>query len=255
LVLAALLLGLFSSEAERSQAAPVLVQATHETTPVPDATDAADDMAIYIHPTNPALSTVIGTDKLAGGGLGVYDMSGNQLYFYFDGNYNNVDLRYNFPLGGTPITLLGVTNRTDPISVEFYRINPSDRSLTNIGEIPLTSFPMSRPRGFTMYHSPVSGKYYAFVTDFNTNVVFQFELNGSSGSIVATMVRSFDNGNTSEGMVADDHLARLYVSEEDVGIWRYGAEPGDGSTRVMMDSIVATGGHLVNNVKNTAIYY
>ncbi len=69
------------------------------------------------------------------------------------------------------------------------------------------------------------------------------------------MVRSFDNGNTSEGMVVDDHLARLYVSEEDVGIWRYGAEPGDGSSRVLMDSIVATGGHLVNNVKNTAIYY
>ena len=68
--LTALLLALFASQPDHSLAAPVSVLATAETTPVPDATDAADDMAIWIHPTNPALSTVIGTDKLAGGGSG-----------------------------------------------------------------------------------------------------------------------------------------------------------------------------------------
>jgi 3-phytase len=76
LSLAALLLALFSLQSDRSLAAPVSVLATVETTPVPDATDAADDMAIWIHPTNPALSTVLGTDKLASGGLGVYDLAG-----------------------------------------------------------------------------------------------------------------------------------------------------------------------------------
>ncbi|MBT2522429.1 phytase, partial [Arthrobacter sp. ISL-28] len=112
-----------------------------------------------------------------------------------------------------------------------------------------------RPRGFGMYHSPVSGKYYAFVHDFNTNVITQFELDGSNGSVRGTAVRSFDNGDSSEGISADDELQRVYVSEEEVGVWRYGAEPGDGSTRTLVDRTVATGGRIVENVKNSAIYY
>ena len=68
-------------------------------------------------------------------------------------------------------------------------------------------------------------------------------------------MRSFDNGDSSEGISADDELQRVYVSEEEVGLWRYGAEPGDGSTRSLVDRTVATGGRIVENVKNTAIYY
>ena len=68
-------------------------------------------------------------------------------------------------------------------------------------------------------------------------------------------MRSFDNGDSSEGISADDELQRVYVSEEKVGVWRYGAEPGDGSTRTLVDRTVATGGRIVENVKNSAIYY
>src|SRR3989337_2683988 len=77
------LLAIFSIRPDHSLAAPASVMPTVETTPVPDAGDAADDVAIWIHPTDPSLSTVIGTDKLASGGLGVYNLAGNQLYFYF----------------------------------------------------------------------------------------------------------------------------------------------------------------------------
>ena len=256
LALAAVLLALLSLQPDRSaEAAFVSVLPTEETAPVPDAGDAADDPAIWIHPTNPSLSTVIATDKLPGGGLGVYDLAGNQLFFYFAGNYNNVDLRYNFPLGAQRVALVGVSNRTDPISLDFYKVNVADRSLTLAGKIALTGLPITRPRGFAMYHSPVSGKYYAFTTDFSTNVVFQFELNGSSGSVTGTLVRQFDNGDTSEGMVVDDLLQRLYVAEELVGLWRYGAEPADGFTRTMVDTVTTTGGHLVSHIKNPALYY
>ena len=39
------------------------VTATVETEPVPHSGDSADDPAIWIHPTDPAQSTIIGTDK------------------------------------------------------------------------------------------------------------------------------------------------------------------------------------------------
>ena len=234
------------------RAADVTAPAAAETAPTPSTGDAADDAAIWIHPTDPSLSTVIGTDKLSTGGLGVYDLAGNQLHFYLHGSLNNVDVRYNFPLGTENVALVGVTDRNDTSTgARFYKVNVADRSLTLVGRIDTAG----RPRGFGMYHSPSSGKYYAFLTDFSINVVSQFELNGSTGTVTGTLVRSFDNGNTSEGIVADDELQRLYVAEEDVGLWRYGAEPGDGSTRTSVDSTIALGGHIQANIKNPAIYY
>ena len=47
--------------------------------------DAADDAAIWIHPTDPSQSTIIGTDKSDDGhGLVVYDLSGRELFYYPD---------------------------------------------------------------------------------------------------------------------------------------------------------------------------
>jgi len=88
------LLGIFSSQPDHSLAAPVSVLATAETDPMPNAGDAADDPAIWIHPTDPSLSTVIGTDKSnPGGGLTVYDLSGRQLFFHQVGQMNTDDVR------------------------------------------------------------------------------------------------------------------------------------------------------------------
>ena len=52
--------------------------------------------------------------------------------------------------------------------------------------------------------------------------------------------------------MADDALGRLYVAEEDRGIWRYGAEPGAGSRRTLVDRTGA-GGHLGADVEGLAI--
>ena len=59
-------------------------QPTLGTTPVPSSGDAADDMVVWVHPTTPSLSLVIGTDKNAG--IAVYDMTGAQLQFLSDGD-------------------------------------------------------------------------------------------------------------------------------------------------------------------------
>jgi myo-inositol-hexaphosphate 3-phosphohydrolase len=237
-----------------SQEAATKVAPTVETDQIPNPGDAADDIAIWVHPADRSLSTVIGTDKTEpGGGIAVYSVTGQQLYFYPDGSMNNVDLRYNFPLGGQPVALVGATNRSTD-TLDFYKVEESDRSLIKVGSLS-TSPAVSRGRGFAMYRSPDSGKYYAFVTDFRTNVVEQYELSGETGSVTGTLVRSFDNGNSSEGMVADDELKYLYVAEEEVGVWRYGAEPGAVAGRILIDSLVAAGGHLTDNVKGLAIYY
>ena len=233
--------------AARAQTA--LVPATVETDPTPSGGDSADDAAIWIHPTDPGQSVVIGTDK--DGGIAVYDLAGSELSYRPDGEINNVDLRYGFALGGELVDLVAASNdTTDTLAV--YVVDPATRSLESVaagGGIPTPI----RPYGSCMYRSPVTGRFYAFVNS-RGGVVEQWELLDAGGGLVSgSLVREFDVGSQTEGCVADDETARLYVGEEAVALWRYGAEPGDGETRVQVDT-TEVGGHLVADVEGLALY-
>ncbi|HEX5689398.1 MAG TPA: phytase, partial [Roseiflexaceae bacterium] len=165
------------------------VSATLETTPVPHTGDAADDPAIWIHPSNPAQSTIIGTDKQ--GGVAVYDLAGNQIQFRADGEINNVDLRYNFPLGGQPVALVAASNDTNN-SIAIYRVDTATRRLENVAA--RTIIAGLSPYGSCMYRSSISGTYYVFV-DAKDGRVEQWELFAVAGGLVdAKRVRSFDVG-------------------------------------------------------------
>jgi myo-inositol-hexaphosphate 3-phosphohydrolase len=233
-------------------AANAVVLATVETDPVHNVGDCADDEAIWIHPTDPSLSVVIGTDKCTSGGLNVYDLSGHELHFYQDARENNVDVRYNFPLGSELVSIVGATNRLVQV-IDFYRVNVSDRSLVKIGSVP-TSSAIKTPRGLALYHSPISGTFYAYVTD--SGHTDQYELSGSTGVVTGRLVRQLTHHNPTEGLVADDELARVYVAEEDIGgIFRYGAEPGDGTTGDWILKTTENGGPIQQDVKGLTMHY
>lgn len=223
------------------------VVATAETDPVPSSGDAADDPAIWIHPTDPSLSLVIGTDKDSG--LGVYDLSGNELQFLADGQLNNVDLRYGFPVGDQLVDLVTAGDRASD-TVAVYRIDPQNRALESVD-----SFPVGIGiYGSCMYRSPLDGQHYVFVTSKGGEVEQWQVSDDGAGGIEANLVRAFDVGSQSEGCVADDETRYLYIAEEAEGIWKYGAEPGAGSSRSLVDS-TGPGGHLEADVEGLAIYY
>ena len=250
-LLAGLLMGLAAPVAS---AAVVQVTATVETAPMHGTGDAADDPAIWLHPTDPSMSTIIGTDKSRDGrGLVVYDLSGRELFYYPDGRMNNVDVRYNFPLGSSRVGLVGASNRER--SLDFYKVNESDRSLTKVGSFTPTAN-IGTPRGFSFYHSPDTGRYFAYVTDIGK--VEQWELDGSTGSVTGRLVRSWTVSGPAhtEGLVADDEMKRLYIAQEDIGgIWRFGAEPGDSTAGTKVVSTVENGGDIVQDIKGISIYY
>ena len=86
--------------------------------------------------------------------------------------------------------------------------------------------------GFCLYHSKVSGKFYAFVTPEDEGFIQQFELlPRTSGLIDAKVVRKLPISSTAEGCVADDDKGKLYVGQEEVAIWKYEAEPSSASAR------------------------
>ncbi|MCO4253600.1 phytase [Pseudarthrobacter raffinosi] len=251
LTVAGLLVGLAAPVAS---AAVAQVSATVETAPIHGSGDAADDPAIWIHPTDPSKSTIIGTDKSTDGhGLVVYDLSGRELFYYPDGRMNNVDVRYNFPLGSSRVGLVGASNRVR--SLDFYKVNESDGSLTKVGSFAPTAN-IGTPRGFSFYHSQETGKYFAYVTDIGK--VEQWELDGSTGSVTGRLVRSWTVSGPAhtEGLVADDEMKRLYIAQEDIGgIWRYGAEPGDSTAGTIVVSTTENGGDIVQDIKGISIYY
>lgn len=226
------------------------VPATVETAPVPNSGDAADDPAIWVHPTDPALSTIIGTDKL--GGLAVYDLNGQQLQYISGRKINNVDLRYRFPLSGSPISLVAASSPSDD-SIALFRVNPTTRLLENVAARPLPSA-LPVEAGVCMYHSPTSGKFYVILNDLTKGDVEQWELfDNGAGAVDAKLVRTLTVGYQTEGCVADDEWGALYIASEDVGIWKYGAEPDAGTNRLLIDAVGA--GRLTADVEGLTIYY
>lgn len=230
------------------------VAAMGETDPVPRGGD-ADDPAIWLHPDDPAKSTIIGTDKL--GGLAVYDLEGNQIQYLADGDLNNVDLRDGFPLGGESVTLVTAADSTTH-RLAIYRVDASTRELVDVGareiEVGIAAY------GSCMYTSPATRRFYVFVNSEEEGgepggQVEQWELfDDGSGKVDARRVRRFAVGSQTEGCVADDELGDLYIGEEATGIWKYPAEPVTGTKRVRVDS-TGPGGHLEAEVEGLAIAY
>jgi len=226
--------------------------ASGETDPVPPGGD-ADDPAIWVHPDDPADSTIIGTDKL--GGVAVYDLEGSEIQYLADGDLNNVDLRDGFRLGGESVTIVTAADSTTQ-RLAIYRVDPATRELVDVAarEIMLGV----AAYGSCMYESPQAGRFYVFVNSEKEGgdpggQVEQWELiEAGDGKVDARRVRSFAVGSQTEGCVADDEEGDLYIGEEADGIWRYRAGPDAGDSRERVDSTGA-GGHLEAEVEGLAI--
>jgi len=236
--------------APRTIAAPAahVVAATTETAPVADFGDAADDPAIWVHPENPSLSLVIGTNKKRG--IEVYDLEGKRLQVLEDGRINNVDLREGFKLNGREVAIVAGSNRTHK-NLGLYRVDPRARRLVNVNE-GVIEIGLGDPYGLCMYRSAKSGNTYVFVND--TDGRFrQFKLAAVGDKVTAEVVREFALESQTEGCVADDLNGALYVGEEDVALWRYSAEPDGGTARTSIDT-TGEKGHLTADVEGMGLY-
>jgi 3-phytase len=222
------------------------VQATVETAPMSHTGDAADDASIWVHPSAREQSLVIGADKQ--GALVVYDLTGAELQRIEGIRPNNVDLRYGFDLGGTATDLVCASDRQTLKGIVVYKVNPGTRQLEPAG----SATAGINVYGLCMYRS-AAGDYYCFVNS-SAGEVEQWKLaDGGSGQVNLAKVRSFVVGTTTEGCLADDETGDFYIAEEDVGIWKYGADPGDGTDRVSLDSI-GTNRDLASDLEGLALY-
>lgn len=217
---------------------------------IPTWGDSADDPAIWVNPDDATRSLVIGTGKKSG--LYVFDLDGRTLQVLEDGRMNNADVRDGFPLGDATVPIVAASNRSNG-SIALYRIDAGTQKLVAVADgILATGF--ADPYGLCLYQSPKTKNFYVFVNEADSGLVRQWHLaDNGAGRVMANAVRDISVGSRAEGCVADDRQAILYVAEEDVGLWKYSAEPDGGDARTAIDS-TGESGRLTDDVEGIALY-
>jgi len=206
-----------------------------------------DDMCIWIHPSDKTLSTVIAADKAAGS-LVVYDLSGKVLQRTPMRGAANIDLRYDFPLAGGKVDIVTLNIRRGGFRIAALKVDPKTRKLASVDNGQIKT---SDNYGGTMYRSPKTGKFY-FITTSKPGVVEQFELSDDGkGKVQGVKVRTWNSG-YSEGAVGDDIAGKIYIGQENKGVWEIGGEPDDPTPGEL---ILKIGDHgLKADIEGLAIY-
>lgn len=196
----------------------VAVQARGETEPVGTSdADAADDPAIWRNPADPAASLIVGTDKKAG--LYVYGLDGRRRDFLDAGRVNNVDLRDGVTIDGTPGILVVASDRNDlaRARLALFRLDPATAKLSALGTLEGGA---GEAYGVCLGRDDAGLSAFIVLKDGTINQV----LIDAAGALPrGRIVRTLKLGTQSEGCAVDDRTHRLYVAEEDIGLWRFDA--------------------------------
>lgn len=193
--------------------------------------DAADDPAIWYNRSTPDQSIIFGSNKK--GGLVASDLSGKTINYYEIGKVNNVDVLYDYKYQDSMVSILGCSNRTTQ-AVNLFVIEASG----NLVQLNHESFTMDTSRiddiyGFCFGRDKSNGKDYVFVNGKN-GLLIQYEILNEKNTVSLKKVRQVQFDSQTEGMVVDENSGRLFVGEEDAGVWMLDVAP-DSDTQTFLD--------------------
>src|SRR5687767_11164808 len=201
-----------------------------------------DDPAIWIHPTDPSRSLILGTMKVAApaGAIVVFGMDGQirQVISGID-RPNNIDVEYGFRLAGRTIDIAVATERLKR-QLRVFRIDPADGRLSDLGSIPILQDQPGEsgaPMGVALYRRDRDDAIFAIVAPKEgprDGYLWQYRLvDAGGGRIGATFVRRFGRfsattereENEIEAVAVDDELGYVYYADEADGIHKFHADP------------------------------
>ena len=199
------------------------VEATLETEPVVSVDDAADDICIWENPNDAMKSIVVATDKKYG--FITYDLRGKKLYQYAVGRPNNLALFTPNNILNNDLPLICASNRTAE-TITFAFLKP-DGSLTEIQDIEV---PLKEVYGITTY---LAEQPYIIVST-KKGKVWQYQIGLQGKKVRMALVRKLKFGKTVEGLVVDPNNQKLYVAEEERGLWQLNALPWKAKEKTMI---------------------
>jgi 3-phytase len=228
-------LALLAGACATDTVASITVPALRETAPMTGVGDRADDPAVWTHPTDVARSLILGTNKDEG--LHVYNLEGEELQKLPVGMVNNVDVRDN----------IAAASNDQTNGVSWFRIDPATRMVTHVGDAKV-----QRVEPYGICVGKVDGKLHTVVTYKDGAAELWAVKDGGTGLPEMTLARTVQFGGQLEGCVFDDEAGRLFVGQEEYGLWA--VDLNDAASRpVEIDSIAKANG-LVADVEGMSIY-
>ncbi len=228
----------------RAPAYPVaVVMPRVQTASVAQWGDAADDPAIWVHPTDAARSRVLGTNKKQG--LMVYDLAGKQVQQLDVGRVNNVDLRQRVNIDGATVDL-AVASQRDDNSVVLFGIDGDGQ----VAELTRIATGFKDVYGICLYQPP-GGALDVVVND-KSGVFHQYRIARRDGKYGGTLARTFKVASQPEGCVADERSGRLFIGEEKRGVWSL---PAAADQPAKLQLVLGVGEALRADVEGMAIYH
>lgn len=220
----------------------------------------SDDPAIWLHPSDPAASLILGTDKGdTDGGVYVFSLDGRidrQRSVTPLQRMNNIDIAQRVVIGTDTLDIAVATER-NRLMLRVFAL-PEMRPIDG-GGIPVFDGDTTRaPMGVSLYRRPSDGTVFAIVggksgpTD--GSYLWQYRLvAGENGTVRGERVRAFgtfSGRKEIEAITVDDELGYVYFSDENVGVRKYFAEPDSGNREL---ALFATRG-VVEDHEGLAIY-
>ncbi|MDO5510730.1 MAG: phytase [Weeksellaceae bacterium] len=209
-----------------------ILKPTLSTQPVKHDTD---DPAIWIHPTDPTKSLIIGTDKDTDGKLYAFDLQGKIVRESIPlRRPNNVDVVNDFVFNGKKISIAVATERErNRIRVfSLPDLTPIDGDGILVFEGEEHNFPM----GISLFHDKAASAHYAIVgrkDGPSGSYLHQYKLVESQGKVAAEKVRSFGEYSGKkeiEAIAVDQENGFIYYSDEMHGIYKYSVYPDAANT-------------------------
>ncbi len=201
--------------------------------------------AFWIDPAAPESSLILGAAGISG--IDLYTPDGRRA-----ANFAEVDAGFVTvvpdPYKEEP-PLVVVYDQGDA-AIKAYRLDREALQLHPVMPEPLTLD--DELTGLCHYHSRLSTRDYLYaVTD--AGRILHYELYARNGELAGRLLRTIPLGKGSGFCAVDSNQARLYVSDESVGIWRLAAEPESDTERKPFD-LRSPWGSLSEEVKGIGLY-
>lgn len=201
-----------------------------------------DDPAIWINPTDPGQSIILGTDKNEDGALYAFDLNGKILEDKTVRNLkrpNNVDIAYGLILSGKPTDIAVVTER-EANKIRIFSL-PDMKPIDNGGIEVFAGEAEQAPMGISLFTRPGDKTIFAIVgrkTGPSEGYLWQYQLaDDGKGNVKASVVRKFGKYSGKkeiESIAVDNELGYVYYSDEQVGVRKYHADPDSSSKELAL---------------------
>jgi 3-phytase len=204
----------------------------------------SDDPAIWINPTDPEKSLILGTDKNEDGAVYVYDLNGKidtKRTVRGLKRPNNIDVEYGLLLGGKKVDIAVVSER---LTHNIRVFSLPDMQPLDGGGFPAfegeTGEEFRDLMGIACYKNP-KGEIFVIVGRKNGptdgSYLWQYRLEEKGGKLTCGLVRKFgaySGKNEIESIAVDDQLGYVYYSDETVGVRKYYADPSKGNEQLAL---------------------